>query len=82
MSLHMLERFLGEENESNASDGTRVQDCSEDAATEVFISSQCLNNFQEKKTNSMRQMGLVRCISTEERIHKISAFIHLCIHFT
>ena len=53
------------------------------AATEVFISSQCLNNFQEKKTNSMRQMGLVRCISTEERIHKyssISAFIHICIH--
>ena len=37
MPLHVLERFLGEENESNASDGTRVQDCSEDAATEVFI---------------------------------------------
>ena len=28
---NVLERFLGEENESNASDGTRVQDCSEDA---------------------------------------------------
>ena len=63
------ERFLGEENESNSSDGTHVHDCSEYALSSDgrIHSSQCLNNIQEKKTNSMRQMGLVRCISSEEK---------------
>ena len=63
------DRFLGEENESNVSDGTCVQDRSEYALSSDgrIHSSQCLNNIQEKKTNSMRQMGLVRCISSEEK---------------